>query len=116
MQSGWFAGVGSLLIVAAACSSEPAANDPPAAPTGIRGDAGTLEPFDVPIDGLRSEDVSIFFKGDTLFDLALFEGDGLGPLYTRNNCGACHTEGVRGPGFVQKMSVVEADNVTPAVD
>jgi hypothetical protein len=42
--------------------------------------------------------------------------DRLGPLYTRDNCGACHTDGARGPGFVQKMSVVEADGITAAAD
>ena len=28
----------------------------------------------------------------------------------------CHAEGVRGPGLVQKMVVVEADGITPAAD
>ncbi len=35
--------------------------------------------------------------------------DGLGPLYIRHACADCHETGVRGPGLVQKMSVVEAD-------
>jgi CxxC motif-containing protein (DUF1111 family) len=42
--------------------------------------------------------------------------DGLGPLYTRTSCDSCHANGVRGPGLVQKMSVVDADRYTPSTD
>ncbi len=101
---------------AAACSSSSA--DPgepvPAVPTKSVQIAG--DPFDVPIDGLTRADVDLFNQGDALFDLTLREGDGLGPLYTRASCSECHTDGVRGPGAVVKMSVVEADGVTPAQD
>lgn len=74
------------------------------------------DPVDVPIDGVTKEQVAIFQAGDALFDLPLREADGLGPLYTRTSCSACHDEGTRGPGLVQKMSVVEADGKTPAKD
>jgi CxxC motif-containing protein (DUF1111 family) len=71
---------------------------------------------DVPIAKATSEELDDFANGDVLFDLPEREADGLGPLYTRDNCGACHDNAARGPGFVQKMSVVEADGVTAAAD
>src|SRR5690349_11277659 len=74
---------------------------------------GTDDPFDVPADGLTADERETFRTGDGLFDLALRPGDGLGPLYTRTACSSCHAEGVRGPGLVQKMVVVEADGITP---
>jgi CxxC motif-containing protein (DUF1111 family) len=74
------------------------------------------DPFDIPVNELSAELVRTFDQGDRLFDLPLREYDGLGPRYTRNNCGACHAEGVRGPGLVQKMAIVEPDGVTPASD
>lgn len=77
---------------------------------------GTDDPFDIPADGLTTEQRAAFRDGDGLFDLALRPYDGLGPLYTRTSCGGCHAEGVRGPGLVQKMVVVETDGVTPAAD
>jgi CxxC motif-containing protein (DUF1111 family) len=71
---------------------------------------------DVPIDGLSANDVAKFRDGDTLFDLPFREPDGLGPLYVRTSCGACHSDGSRGPGLVQKMAVVEADGFTASAD
>jgi CxxC motif-containing protein (DUF1111 family) len=72
--------------------------------------------FDVPLAGLSAADVARFNDGDGMFDLPFRAPDGLGPLFIRTSCSACHQEGVRGPGLVQKMVVVEADGVTPAED
>jgi len=77
---------------------------------------GTDDPFDIPAAGLTAAEIEVFNVGDALFDLPLRDHDGLGPLFTRTSCGACHSEGVRGPGLVQKMVVVEADGWTPALD
>ena len=77
---------------------------------------GTDDLFDIPVEGLTTAERATFRDGDGLFDLALRPYDGLGPLYTRTSCSACHDEGVRGPGLVQKMVVVEADGITPAAD
>jgi len=101
---------GGLLAVATACGGSPAESEP-RPPVEIAGD-----PFDVPIDGVTREQVKTFDQGDALFGLQLREYDGLGPLYTRTSCGACHQEGARGPGFVQKMAAVEADGFTAAAD
>src|SRR5262249_28794453 len=57
-----------------------------------------------------------FNDGDLAFGTPLREADGLGPLYTRASCDSCHADGVRGPGIVQKMAVVDGDRVTPASD
>jgi CxxC motif-containing protein (DUF1111 family) len=101
-----------LLVLAAApfaaCSSDASSN---AAPI-----FGVDDQFDIPIRGLTAEEDDTFAAGDSLFDLSLRPYDGLGPLYTRSACSDCHAEGVRGPGLVQKMAVMNADGVTPAAD
>ena len=81
-------------------------------------DAGStlINASDVPIDGLPAEDIARFDDGDALFDLPFRPADGLGPLFIRSACSACHAEGSRGPGLVQKFALVEADDVTPAAD
>jgi CxxC motif-containing protein (DUF1111 family) len=101
-------GAVALLNACAASKDEPTGSDQPVVIAG--------DPFDVPVDGVNREQVRAFDEGDALFGLQLREYDGLGPLYTRTSCGACHQEGARGPGFVQKMTVVEADGVTAAAD
>jgi CxxC motif-containing protein (DUF1111 family) len=79
-------------------------------------DIGKGDPSDAPIDGTPATWLTEFNRGDELFSLALREPDGVGPLYTRVACSGCHDEGARGPGIVQKMSIVEADGITPAAD
>jgi CxxC motif-containing protein (DUF1111 family) len=71
---------------------------------------------DVPLDGLSGYDVDQFHRGDDLFDLPFRPIDGLGPYFIRTSCGACHAEGSRGPGLVQKMAIVDADGVTASPD
>lgn len=80
--------------------------------------SGAQNLFDVPVAGIGSAAVAKFNDGDSLFEVVLRDADGLGPLYTRQFCGACHDDedGLRGPGFAQKMSVVEADGLTPSSD
>jgi CxxC motif-containing protein (DUF1111 family) len=109
-------GLVAAVAVAGACatSSGDDTTAPPPTPEPSVSVAG--DPFDVPIDGLSHEQVITFHEGDELFGLTLREYDGLGPLYTRTSCGACHEEATKGPGSVQKMSVVEADGVTAAAD
>lgn len=71
---------------------------------------------DVPIPGVSQDWVAEFNRCDPLFDVVLREADGLGPLYTRQACPSCHDGALRGAGFVQKMSVVQADGITPDPD
>jgi CxxC motif-containing protein (DUF1111 family) len=98
-----------LVLLAGACSGSGTAPEPDAPSTLVNAS-------DVPIDGLSSADVAKFNDGDALFDLPFRPVDGLGPLFIRTSCSACHQEGSRGPGLVQKMAIVEADGVTPAAD
>jgi CxxC motif-containing protein (DUF1111 family) len=98
-----------LLLAATACGASEMPTAPDAATTLINAS-------DVPIDGLPGDDVARFDDGDALFGLPFRPADGLGPLYIRTSCAACHREGARGPGLVQKLAIVEADGVTPAAD
>lgn len=108
LTTGVLAGI---LVLAGACSSTPAS-------AGV--DAGAISSrvhaSDVPIDGLSAADVANFNEGDGLFDLPFRDADGLGPLYIRDACGECHDGAARGPGLAQRMSVVEADGITPSSD
>jgi CxxC motif-containing protein (DUF1111 family) len=88
-------------------------NETPGAPLDA---FGASDRFDIALKGLSPDDEALFNEGDRLFDLPLRPYDGLGPLYTRTSCGDCHSEGVRGPGLVQKMVAVDADGFTPALD
>src|SRR3569623_1776364 len=86
-----------------ACASEDQNQDPPSTIVNAQ---------DVPIDGLSSTDVARFHAGDDLFDLPFRAPDGLGPYFIRSSCGACHSDGSRGPGLVQKMAIVLAAGFT----
>jgi len=89
----------------------------PAPDAATDGSIGSLDnASDVPIDDLGHADVVGFHDGDDLFDLPFRAPDGLGPLFIRTQCSACHADGSRGPGLVQKMAIVLADGVTPAAD
>lgn len=101
-------GRAALLFATAACgcTAAPAPDDP-----------STLRnASDVPIDGLSGDEIARFDDGDALFDLPFRPADGLGPLFIRSACSACHAEASRGPGLVQKFALVETDDVTPAAD
>lgn len=105
------AGFGLATCLLAGCGG----SEPPAATSGASALANV---FDVPVAGLSSDWVARFNDGDRLFQVVLRDADGLGPLYTRQFCGACHddADGLRGPGVAQKMSVVGPDGLTPAAD
>jgi CxxC motif-containing protein (DUF1111 family) len=108
--------VAAALSCLAACSSSTGES---ATGAGTGGSPATLpggDPFDVPIDGATAAEQEEFFEGDRLFEVPLREADGLGPLYTRSACGACHEAGLRGAGSVQKMAVVLADGITTSPD
>ncbi len=101
------------MLAAAACGSPRSSGAPDAAPDVP---STLIHASDVPIDGLSSDDVARFDDGDALFSLPFRPADGLGPLYIRTSCEACHREGARGPGLVQKLAIVDADGVTPSAD
>ncbi|HEX4340453.1 MAG TPA: di-heme oxidoredictase family protein [Polyangiaceae bacterium] len=86
------------------------------APSPITASTAIANLRDTPITHLSSDLEATFNDGDNSFSIGMRDADGLGPLYTRVSCAACHDTGTRGPGLVQKMSVVEADGVTPSTD
>ena len=101
----------ALVLASMDCGDNAGADDarPDAAPDALRAS-------EVPIDGLSRADVLAFADGDALFQLPFRAADGVGPLFIRQSCGACHQGGSRGPGLAQKMAVVDADGVTAAAD
>jgi CxxC motif-containing protein (DUF1111 family) len=62
---------------------------------------------DQPLRASSADDIDVFNRGDALFDVAFNERDGLGPLYVRAACSACHAEAGRGPGLVEKMAPID---------
>jgi len=107
-------GLGHLALVLGACSANSNETEP-ASSNEVPNDS-SLTISDVPLARATSEELDDFARGDVLFSLPERSADGLGPLYTRDNCGSCHNNAARGPGFVQKMSVVEDDGITAAAD
>ena len=105
---------GSLTLLLGACSSSSDKTDSPSTSESPIDTSLTIS--DVAIGKATSAELDDFADGDVLFSLPERNADGLGPLYTRDNCGSCHTNAARGPGFVQKMSVVEADGITAAAN
>jgi CxxC motif-containing protein (DUF1111 family) len=71
---------------------------------------------DQPLAGLGGAALQRFQAGDRLFGTPLRLPDGLGPLYIRTSCAACHVAGGRGPGAVQKFQVVDVVTGLPVRD
>ena len=94
---------GAFASVAALGAGACATNDDGDLPSTV------VDAVDVPVDGLSAEDVARFDDGDALFGLPFRAPDGLGPLFIRSACAACHEEGLRGAGLVQKMVVIDAN-------
>jgi CxxC motif-containing protein (DUF1111 family) len=94
----------AVLLLLAHCSSAPGTEVPPA--TDDQTDA-----FNVPLTRATKQQVSLFFKGEALFNVPFRESDGLGPLFIHSACSSCHTEATKGPGLVQKMVVMGADGL-----
>src|SRR5512141_471016 len=87
-------------IVLPACSSADPAPGPPApaqstAPPVVAPPAPErgIDQFDVPIAQATAAEREMFLAGDRMFETPLRDADGLGPLYTRTSCGACHVSG-----------------------
>lgn len=70
----------------------------------------------LPVFNLGSEELERFKQGDALFEATIRESDGLGPLYVRDACSACHAGDGRGPGLVTKVVPVDANTtVAPSL-
>ena len=85
----------AIVLLAAGCSDAPGL-------TVVKED-----PSDLPLAGLSDDERGRFNDGDTLFELPFRASMGLGPLYIRASCAACHADDARGPGAVTKMAAGE---------
>jgi CxxC motif-containing protein (DUF1111 family) len=114
-SAAWAAALLLIAALAGACDGGAGSELVPFAPdAGLSPSGAKVDVSDVPIDGISPELAARFEDGDRLFGVPLREPDGLGPLYIRSSCSACHTSGLRGPGFVEKMTVLLADgSVSP---
>jgi CxxC motif-containing protein (DUF1111 family) len=68
----------------------------------------------LPLATLSEPELERFKQGDALFDATIRDSDGLGPLYVRDACSACHANDGRGPGLVTKIVPSQADSVLAA--
>lgn len=99
------------LVLALAALGGCAFPDDPAAPGEAESDRSGA-----PLGGISTRLTSQFNRGDALFERTQHNADGLGPLYVRAACADCHRDDVRGPGLVEKLSVIEDDGVTASAD
>lgn len=72
----------------------------------------TVDHPSLPLKALSERELDRFQRGDALFEASLRESDGLGPLYVRNACSACHAADGRGPGVVTKVTPLENASAT----
>ncbi|MGQ0506352.1 MAG: di-heme oxidoredictase family protein [Myxococcaceae bacterium] len=68
----------------------------------------TDKALDAPLRGANTEEHDLFKRGDALFDLVYTDADGLGPLYIRSSCAACHQSALNGPAGVNKLVLVDS--------
>src|SRR6187551_1265202 len=84
------------VVAVMACASND--TDPPHRP-GTRVDRSGS-----PLLRANEAELRSFREGDALFEATVRESDGLGPLYVRDSCAACHQADGRGPGFVNLLA------------
>ncbi|MEZ4411196.1 MAG: di-heme oxidoredictase family protein, partial [Polyangiales bacterium] len=71
------------------------------------------DPTDLPVAGLSPDEAARFDRGDARFSQVFRASQGLGPVYIRASCAACHAGDGRGPGFVERAVAVGPDGYTP---
>jgi len=101
-----------VLVLLAACGGGPVAGGPDGGRTGV-GLSPTPETPDLPLTGASVEQQRAFRSGDSLFEHLFDAVDGLGPVYVRPSCTACHLRGGRGPAETQRMAVVSSASGEP---
>jgi len=68
----------------------------------------------LPLSTLSEAELDRFKQGDALFEATIRDSDGLGPLYVRDACAACHVGDGRGPGLVTKVVPIGSDATASA--
>lgn len=87
--------------------------------SGVDGGAtgGALAPSpgssDQLLHGATVEQARAFRAGDAVFEQVFDPTEGLGPVYVRPSCTACHLRGGRGPGQTQRMAQVSSATGMP---
>jgi CxxC motif-containing protein (DUF1111 family) len=76
--------------------------------------ATAAERAGLPLSTATAAELLRFEQGDTLFEATVRNSDGLGPLYVRDSCAACHQGDGRGPGFVNKFVVKRSSGYSDA--
>ncbi|RYZ05666.1 MAG: hypothetical protein EOO73_19445 [Myxococcales bacterium] len=97
-----------LALGSSACNAWTSAESGPAAAPArkVKVDRASL-----PLLELTDTELARFKQGDALFEAIVRESDGLGPLYVRDACNACHVDDGRGPGLVTKMAPSDPSQV-----
>jgi CxxC motif-containing protein (DUF1111 family) len=98
--------VATLTLVSAACARGGDGAVEKKAESAAEARVVKLDLPDRPLLAGKAELVDHFNAGDALFEATFREPDGLGPLYVRSSCVACHQDDARGPGVVGKMTPV----------
>ena len=96
-----------VVLLLAACGGTPTPGGADGGVTGV-GLAPSPGSPDVPLAGAAVEQQRAFRAGDAVFEQLFDAVDGLGPVYVRPSCTACHLRGGRGPGQTDRMAVVSA--------
>src|SRR5688572_1121975 len=89
-----------LALVLTSCNARTLSESSTAAPAR----KVTIDRPGLPLPDLSEAELDKFKQGDALFDATVRESDGLGPLYVRDACSACHVGDGRGPGLVTKVA------------
>jgi CxxC motif-containing protein (DUF1111 family) len=90
-----------LLAVVSCCACSGSAPSP----LGKAHAAPGVDRPDLPLARASAAELERFARGDDLFESTFRDADGLGPLYVRASCVACHRGDARGPGRVGKIGV-----------
>ncbi|MGZ3445899.1 MAG: di-heme oxidoredictase family protein [Myxococcaceae bacterium] len=103
-----------LTLLLVSCGNAPV---PGAVDSGVSG--GVLAPSpaspDVPLRGATAEQLRAFRAGDAVAEHLFDSSEGLGPVYVRPSCTACHLRGGRGPATTERFAVVSSATGAPVL-
>ncbi len=102
----------TLLLVSCGGAGVPGVVD-----SGVSG--GVLAPSpaspDVPLQGATPEQLRAFRAGEAVAEHVFDASEGLGPVYVRPSCTACHLRGGRGPATTERFAVVSSATRAPVL-
>jgi len=67
------------------------------------------DPTNLPVSMMTAAQRAQFDEGDALFERPFRASEGLGPVYIRASCAACHADDGRGPGSVQRLAALDGN-------